>query len=485
MGRSCCRTTTLPDEVRGKATSTTMGTAVLNGDQTITYTPDPGFVGNDTFTYTIRDNANCTFTSEQDTATVYITVYPDTDSDGIADRTDWDDDNDGIQDSVECPLSVLWVTQGTASAEEQNVIDKLTAQGYSVTVVDDGVGGNANNYDVTFIYEDAVSSTAFANVANMATTANGIVTSEPALYDEILGATSGASSATGTLAIVNNTHPITIGLSYGNNNIGDGSYHSISLSSGTVLGNHPNGEVSLAAWEKDDPMDVGIAPGRRVIVPHGNANGGFNTLGEDLLVQAILWAATRAPSCDSDSDGIIDSLELDSDNDGCNDVVEAGFTDDDSDGLLGPSPVTVDANGLVTSGSDGYTTPADADSNLVFDFQEAGSAPSISVQPVDVTICPGCVGSFSVTSADADSYQWQLFSGTWVNLTDTGIYSGTTTNVLTITDPTTAENGNQYRVILTDAAFVCGSTISNTAILTIQVNTVITNRKITYRINPN
>ena len=251
------------------------------------------------------------------------------------------------------------------------------------------------------------------------------------------------------------------------------------------MGNHPNGEVSLAAWEKDDPMDVGIAPGRRVIVPHGNANGGFNALGEDLLVQAILWAATRAPSCDSDSDGIIDSLELDSDNDGCNDVVEAGFTDDDSDGLLGPSPVTVDANGLVTSGSDGYTTPADADTNLVFDFQEAGSAPSISVQPVDVTICPGCVGSFSVSSTDADTYQWQLFSGTWINLTDTGIYSGTTTNTLTITNPTTAENGNQYRVILTDAAFICGSTISNTATLTIQVNTVITNRKITYRVNPN
>ena len=462
------------------------GTAVLNGDQTITYTPDPGFFGNDSFTYTLRDNANCTFTAEEDTATVYLTVLVDTDSDGIPDRADWDDDNDGIQDSVECPLSILWVTEGTASAEEQNVIDKLTAQGYSVTVVDDGVGGDADNFEVTFIYEDAVSGTAFANVANMATTANGIVTSEPALFDEILGATSGASSATSILSIVNNTHPITNGLLNGNNDIGDASYHSISLASGTVLGNHPNGEVSLAVWEKDDAMDAGIAPGRRVIVPHGNANGGFNATGEDLLLRAILWAASGAPLCDSDSDGIIDSLELDSDYDGCDDVVEAGFTDNDSDGLLGASPVTVDSNGLVTSGSDGYTTPADADANLIYDFQEIGAAPTITVQPADTVICPGCTGSFTVTASNADGYQWQFFDGSsWADLTDTGIYSGTLTSTLTITNPTTVEDGNQYRVVLTNLSFICGLTISNTATLTIEVGSVITNRRITYRVNPN
>ena len=38
---------------------------------------------------------------------------------------------------------------------------------------------------------------------------------------------------------------------------------------------------------------------------------------------------------DSDSDSLIDSLELDSDNDGCYDVLEAGYADPDSNGLLG------------------------------------------------------------------------------------------------------------------------------------------------------
>jgi hypothetical protein len=72
------------------------------------------------------------------------------------------------------------------------------------------------------------------------------------------------------------------------------------------------------------------------------------------------WSPALLDFCiepDTDGDGIVDRLDLDSDGDGCLDVTEALFTDDDADGILGPSPVTVDADGLVTSGSDGYTVP--------------------------------------------------------------------------------------------------------------------------------
>jgi hypothetical protein len=44
-------------------------TAVINPDGTVTYTPDPGFVGTDSFTYTIRDS-----NGDTSTATVYIIV---------------------------------------------------------------------------------------------------------------------------------------------------------------------------------------------------------------------------------------------------------------------------------------------------------------------------------------------------------------------------------------------------------------------------
>ncbi|MGI9549738.1 MAG: Ig-like domain-containing protein, partial [Aurantibacter sp.] len=295
---------------------------------TYTYSAGTPFPGT-TFDYTISDSdvSLCPASGLTDTATV--TVYEpcadpggiDSDGDGINDICDYDDDNDGILDSVESPVSILWVTDGTASTEEQNTIDRLTAVGYSVTVVDDGVGGNANNYDVTFIFEDVFSGSAFANVANMTTTTNGVVTSEPALHDEILGAASGGSAATNFVNIVNTTHPITSGLSLGNYDIGDAAYYGNGLTSGTELGRHPNGEGSIVVWEVGDAMETGTAPGRRAIVPHTNNNGGFNAAGEDLLFKAILWAASRN---DTDSDTVGDYLDLDSDNDGIYDVIEAG-----------------------------------------------------------------------------------------------------------------------------------------------------------------
>ena len=88
-----------------------------------------------------------------------------------------------------------------------------------------------------------------------------------------------------------------------------------------------------------------------------NANGAHDTI------------EGRTPT-DTDSDTTVDMFDLDSDNDGCNDTSEAGYTDGDDDGLLGDSPVTVDAEGKVTSGTDGYTDPSDLNSNGTKDYQE-------------------------------------------------------------------------------------------------------------------
>ncbi len=527
---------------------------------TYTYSAGTPFPGT-TFDYTITDStvSICPALGKSDTATV--TLYEpcadpgglDSDGDGINDVCDFDDDNDGILDSEECPVSILWVTRETRGTEEQNTIDKLTALGHNVTVVDHAVGGDANNYDVTFIYEDVFSGTALANVANMVSTAQGVVTSEPALHDDILGGASGGTNTTNLIDITNNSHPITIGLSLGNYDIGDGTYYAPGLGSGLALGNNPNGQIAMAAWELGDAMEVGLAPGRRVIVPHANANGGYNGAGEDLLIKAIIWAASGSPSCDLDGDGVNDSLDLDSDNDGIYDVVEAGHdvahtsgrltgnvgldgvadsiqasgqedsgtvnytlndsdsdgnydfreidsdndgcndadeaygdanTDVDDNGMYGSGTPTVNANGAVTAAT--YPVPADADSNSTFDFREASMVPAITLQPADTTICPGCNGSFTVTTLNADTYQWQIFNGSsWTDLSDSGIYSGTTTATLTLTNVTTAENGNQYRVLVSDSSYICTIITSNSATLTVSVNSVITNRRITHRVNKN
>ena len=135
---------------------------------------------------------------------------------------------------------------------------------------------------------------------------------------------------------------------------------------------------------------------------------------------------------DTDGDGTPDRIQLDSDSDGCFDVTEGGFTDGDGDGELGSAPVTVDANGQVTRGTDGYTPPNDLDGNGVRDFQEAGSGATISTQPVDQDFILNGSATFTVDS-DGTGYQWQVSTDgvNWTDLTDDATYSGTTTNSLT------------------------------------------------------
>jgi hypothetical protein len=83
----------------------------------------------------------------------------------------------------------------------------------------------------------------------------------------------------------------------------------------------------------------------------GVLNGAVTTSGIPISVDANANNVVDYTIRDSDADGSIDSIELDADADGCTDVIEAGYTDANSDGRLGPAPLTVDANGLVTSGN--------------------------------------------------------------------------------------------------------------------------------------
>ena len=117
---------------------------------------------------------------------------------------------------------------------------------------------------------------------------------------------------------------------------------------------------------------------------------------------------------------------------------------------------------------------------------EADAAPVITTQPVGTFVCPGCDTTIFVVATDADTYQWQFYNGSsWVDLSDTGIHSGTSTNTLVITNASASDDGNQYRVILSNTMYICSTITSNSVTLTIRVNTVITNRKITYRVNKN
>ena len=171
---------------------------------------------------------------------------------------------------------------------------------------------------------------------------------------------------------------------------------------------------------------------------------------------------------DTDNDGSDNYIDLDSDNDSCLDVIEAGFTDANNDGLLGAvAPPTVNSHGSVTSGS-GYTMP---NVNYI-----TGAPITITTQPTDVTTCELQSATFTIVSSTVTSYQWQVSTDngtTWNNITNNAIYSGATTDSLTITNVSPTMSGYQYRDFLNSAGNTCGK-YSTVVVLTTYALPVVT-----------
>jgi gliding motility-associated-like protein len=164
---------------------------------------------------------------------------------------------------------------------------------------------------------------------------------------------------------------------------------------------------------------------------------------------------------DSDDDSIKNHTEIDSDNDLCNDVIEAGFTDPNFDGQLGNNPVTVNTNGIVTSKTDGYTTPKN--NNYIIAVPIV-----VTTQPNNRSICE-LQNTFFTIESNADGFTWQLSTdggNIWTPIINNTIYSGTNTETLVITKVSTAMNDYQYRVLLSKNNNSCGLT-SDVATLTI------------------
>lgn len=78
------------------------------------------------------------------------------------------------------------------------------------------------------------------------------------------------------------------------------------------------------------------------------------------------------------------------------------------------------------------------------------TAPTITSQPVNRTICDGANTTFGVSATGtALTYQWQVNAGSgWNNISNGGIYSNATTSTLTLTGVTTSNSGYQYRVVV-------------------------------------
>ena len=163
---------------------------------------------------------------------------------------------------------------------------------------------------------------------------------------------------------------------------------------------------------------------------------------------------------DTDLDGIPDHLDLDADNDGCFDVLEAGFTDEDLDGVLGQNPVTVDWQGRVV-GFSGYEVPADRDQNARYDFQENTSALDWVTQPISAILFTSDIQlSAEVSSPTYALYQWQINSSTaglasWEELQDSEIVEGAQTNRLRLVNATADYGGREIRLLIYSSVNTC------------------------------
>ncbi|MTI20619.1 PKD domain-containing protein, partial [Fulvivirga sp. RKSG066] len=87
----------------------------------------------------------------------------------------------------------------------------------------------------------------------------------------------------------------------------------------------------------------------------------------------------------------------------------------------------------------------------------------ITANPVDVTRCEDATITFNVSASGAGlTYQWEEDNGGgFTPLADGGIYSGTNTATLTLDGITSAENGNQYRVVVSNTAVVCSASVTS------------------------
>ena len=384
----------------------------------------------------------------------FTQLITDSDGDLIENNVDIDDDNDGITDSQELCGTDL-VMAGASSAIISFIIDldkyegetTWTLQDPSLTVIGSGgpyvntdeiiaqsfTVGTSGNYTFTILdsYGDGLNGLPGESDAN-GTAGYSIALDGSNIYTSPNYVNFGASSAHTIAVTLSPTLSFTcLGSDPNNDDDADGTINyqdadyaaangSFLNANGVVSSLDADGDGVINSMDLDSDNDgiYDIIEGGAINVAgvnDANLDGRIDpvTLGANGLYDIVETVAESGllnyTVTDTDSNGTRDVVQLDSDADGCNDVNEAGFTDDNSDGLLGPLPITINIDGLVTSGIDGYTTPADADLNSISDFQEAGTPNSITTQPSDLVICAGSNGSFSVVAAGSSiSYQWQL-----------------------------------------------------------------------------
>lgn len=376
-------------------------------------------------------------------ATVGVVTANDPDADGINNNCDLDDDNDGILDTEECTVLI-----GETHFEVED--------------------GNSVNFDLSPVGNGFV-----LDITNMDNSFNLTVNGTPLTTEEIQFQENGTPTGQnirfkdGSIWGANGVPQIYQFQYYG-----------------TVSPATP-----LVRFVIDENLEVKMYASKEANGPlfelelfNGNAFNSFtwnSTASNNFVVSQVVTGATYIygrvygtfTDCDTDNDGLDNSIDLDSDGDGCYDVVESGGVDANGDGLL--DGTGIDNNGLVSGGNSAY--------NGLSGFETLAHKFSIVEAPQDKNVAAGEPVLFSInaTSEEVTSYQngtpvyningnanhklqYQWYLGNPNNggsiLNDSGVYNNTTTAALAISN-TTGLFGNTYFVKVTHLENPCINTV--------------------------
>lgn len=358
-------------------------------------------------------------------------AFVDSDSDGITDGVDLDDDNDGILDFDECQYNAVVLGPftnantsfdftGTGGAGPAS-LNSITHQGvqYSDFLVPDGYQENFVSTNSNHIYE--VNNNVDGNTGGAA--GNNIL--NPMWNNIILPAfqsndfnyyqkQDGGITTTDYYTLQYNT-PIKItGDSFilisergGNNNTTIEAYDV----NGTYLGSQivlvgssanylPTGtttsngqEIQIAVYALTDLGQPGQEIGSLRMLSASTGDG----------PDGKVFIVANTPICpDDDDDGIANQFDLDSDNDGISDVIESGGSDDDMDGLADDDNNNANnagSNGIPSTAGTGTTAPnSDGNPNdlpdyLDIDADDDGIPDNVEGQPTATYQPPSGIGN--------------------------------------------------------------------------------------------
>ncbi|RKR07063.1 VCBS repeat protein [Maribacter vaceletii] len=445
-------------------------------------------------TPTVNSNGQVNGAAYNTTNTYYldgsVNACNDVDNDAIPDDADLDNDNDGILDSEECLNSEGLVTNGDFS--DWIYYNSWTRSGQQWGInADRAYFPNWSNGTATFYQTINVSANtentitfdvgADTNTYNNQVTFNVLIDGTTMLSETSnqIVATNGGQSQNGnaTLNMTSRTFtftPTTSTVTLSFQGVSTSGNHdrlyvdNVVLKTGCVDfdGDGVPNYLDLDS-DNDGIYDV-IEAGHDIGHTNGRLSGPYGTDGIANSVQNSGQENSGNVNytvLDSDNDSNKDFIEIDSDNDGCNDVIEANFTESGTNaGELQGTGYNA-TTGIVTGNANGYTTPADDNSDSQYDYKVPGLPNAIDTQPQDQNVAEGSNATFSVTtSATGNTYQWQVSTndgGSYANI------SGATGISYTVTSVTNAQDNNLYRVIITNASFSCSSITSNSALLTI------------------